>query len=95
MTKNMFSKLKQIKDLRSKAKQMQNLLSGESATAERNGIKITMDGNMNVTGLTIAEGKNRAEIEQEMPRAINEVIKEIQKIMARKMQENGGIPGFN
>ncbi|MFA6551003.1 MAG: YbaB/EbfC family nucleoid-associated protein [Patescibacteria group bacterium] len=91
----MFSKLKQIKDLRSKAKQMQNLLSGESATAERGGIKITMDGNMNVTALTIAEGTAREKIEQEMPRVINDVIKEIQKIMARKMQEAGGIPGFN
>jgi len=91
----MFSKLKQIKDLRSKAKQMQNLLAGESATAERRGIKITMDGNMNVTALIIAEGTPREDIEREMPRVINDVIKEIQKIMARKMQETGGIPGLN
>jgi len=91
----MFSKLKQIRDLRSRAKQMQNLLSGESATAERSGIKITMDGNMNVTALTIAEGVPRETLERELPRVINEVIKDIQRIMARKMQESGGIPGFN
>lgn len=90
----MFSKLKQIRDLRSRAKQMQNLLSGESASVERGGIKITMDGNMNVTSLTIAESAARADIEREMPRVINDVIKDIQRIMARKMQESGGIPGL-
>lgn len=91
----MFSKLKQIRDLRSRAKQMQGLLAGESATAERAGIKITMDGNMNVTALSVAEGTSREILEQELPRVINEVIKDIQKIMARKMQEAGGIPGLN
>ena len=90
----MFSKLKQIRDLRSRAKQMQNMLSGESAAAERFGIKITMDGNMNVTALTIAEGTSRADLERELPRVINEVIKDVQRIMARKMQEAGGIPGL-
>jgi len=91
----MFNKLKQIKDLRSQAKTMQNALAGESASAERGGIKITMDGNMAVTGLTIAEGLTREQIENEMPKVINDVVKNVQKIMAKKMQEMGGIPGFN
>ena len=91
----MFNKLKQIKDLRSQAKVMQNALSGESASAERGGIKITMDGNMTVTNLTIADSMTREQIQEEMPRVINEVIKNVQKIMAKKMQEMGGIPGMN
>ncbi|MFH1427594.1 MAG: YbaB/EbfC family nucleoid-associated protein [Patescibacteria group bacterium] len=91
----MFSKLKQIKDLRSQAKTMQNALSGESASAEHGGIKITMDGNMSVTALTIAENMTHAEIQSEMPRVINDVIKNVQKIMAKKMQEMGGIPGLS
>ncbi|PIR94824.1 hypothetical protein COT95_02090 [Candidatus Falkowbacteria bacterium CG10_big_fil_rev_8_21_14_0_10_37_6] len=91
----MFNKLKQIKDLRSQAKTMQNALAGESASAERGGIKITMDGNMAVTGLTIAEGLTREQIENEMPKVINDVVKNVQKIMAKKMQEMGGIPGLN
>ena len=90
----MFSKLKQIRDLRSRAKQMQNALSGESAAAERSGIKITMDGNMNVTALTIAEVTSSADLKRELPRVINEVIKDVQRIMARQMQEAGGIPGL-
>lgn len=90
----MFNKLKQVKDLRSQAKQMQNMLAGESATAEHKGINITMDGNMNVTELTIAEGMDRAAIQEAMPKAINEAIKGVQKVMAKKMQESGGFPGF-
>jgi len=88
----MFSKLKQIKDLRHQAKTMQNMLAGESATAERGGIKIVMDGNMNVA---IADGLTREQIQAEMPRVVNDVIKSVQKIMAKKMQAMGGIPGFN
>ena len=91
----MFSKLKQIKDLRSQAKTMQNALAGESASAEHSGIKIIMDGNMSVTELTIAENMTRSEIQGEMPRVINDVIKNVQKIMAKKMQEMGRIPGLN
>ena len=73
---------------------MQNALSGESAVAERGGIKITMDGNMAVTELTIADGLTREQIQSEIPRVINDVIKNVQKIMAKKMQEMGGIPGL-
>lgn len=91
----MFNKLKQIKDLRSQAKTMQSVLANESASAERNGIKITMDGNMSVTALSIAPEMTREQIEQNMPKVINDVIKNVQKIMARKMQEMGGIPGLN
>jgi len=74
---------------------MQNALAGESASAEHSGIKIIMDGNMSVTELTIAENMTRSEIQGEMPRVINDVIKNVQKIMAKKMQEMGGIPGLN
>ena len=90
----MFSKLKQIRDLRSQAKTMQNALAQESATAERGGIKIVMDGNMNVTALTIAENLTREQIQSDLPRVINDVIKNVQKIMAKKMQDMGGIPGL-
>jgi len=91
----MFSKLKQIRDLRQQAKTMQNMLAGESATIERGGIKIVMDGNMNITELAIVEGLTREQIQAEMPKAVNDVIKSVQKIMAKKMQEMGGIPGMN
>lgn len=91
----MFSKLKQIRDLRQQAKTIQNALSGESATVERDGVKIVMNGNMEITELVIAEGLTTAQTAAAAKSAVNEVIKSVQKIMARKMQEMGGIPGLS
>jgi hypothetical protein len=48
----MFEKLKQIKDLRTQAKTMQNALSGEAVTVEKNGISLTINGNLELTNLT-------------------------------------------
>ena len=91
----MFNKLKQIKDLRDQAKKMQTALSGERATAEKNGIKITMNGNMDVIALTIEEILPKEKLENSMKDCINDVIKSTQKLMAKKMQEMGGIPGLS
>lgn len=44
----MFSKLKQFQDLRSQAKTMQNALAQETVTEEKNGVKIVLNGNMEV-----------------------------------------------
>ena len=52
----MFNKLKQVKDLRSQAKAMQDSLSQESVTLDKGGIKLTMDGNMKITKLEIEDG---------------------------------------
>jgi DNA-binding protein YbaB len=49
----MFNKLKQFKDLRSQAKTMQNALSQESVTEEKNGVKITLNGNMEIVDLQL------------------------------------------
>jgi len=51
----MFQKLKHLKDLRSQAKQMQNALKDKTveATAAHGRVKITMDGNLNVTSVVI------------------------------------------
>ena len=48
----MFNKLKALKDLRSQAKTMQNALAGETITVEKGGVKLVMNGNMEVTELT-------------------------------------------
>ena len=47
----MFNKLKQFKDLRSQAKQMQNALAQESIIHENKGVKITINGNMEIIEL--------------------------------------------
>ncbi|MFA7702181.1 MAG: YbaB/EbfC family nucleoid-associated protein [Patescibacteria group bacterium] len=58
----MFNKLKQLKDLRDQAKKMQNALSGETVTTEKNGIVITMDGNMQINGVKITAETDNKEV---------------------------------
>ncbi len=90
----MFEKLKQIKDLRTQAKTMQNALSGESATVEKNGVTVTMNGNLEITNLTIADSLVGLQAANATREAINEVIKKVQKIIAQKMQDMGGLKNF-
>ena len=90
----MFNKLKQLKDLRDQAKVMQSALSQESVTVEKGGITITMDGNMEVKSFLVADGLKKETIESKAKEAINECIKKIQRIMAKKMQDMGGFPGL-
>lgn len=91
----MFNKLKQLKDLRSKAKEMQNTLADESVTVEKNGVKIVMNGNIEVTELKISEESKKENLENTIKDCINESIKKVQKIMAKRMQEMGGLPGLS
>ncbi len=82
----LFSKLNQIKDLRSQAKQMQNTLSQEIIEIENHGIKLKMDGNQNVLSINIPEGMAKSELEKYIPDTFNDAIKKLQKIMAEKMK---------
>ena len=90
----MFNKLKQFKDLRDQAKKMQNALSGEVITAEKGGVKIVMNGNMEITSVTINEGLSKESLEGMVQGAVNDAIKQTQRVMAKKMQELGGLPGL-
>lgn len=91
----MFSKLKQIKDLRSQAKTMQSALADEKVELEKNGIKLSMNGNMEVTDLKIENDLPKEEIAKISKGLFNDAIKKTQRIMAKKMQEMGGIPGLS
>ncbi len=91
----MFNKLKQLKDLRSQAKTMQGALSEEKVELEKNGIKMTMNGNMEVLSLTINTDSNKEEIARNCKDIFNDGIKKTQRLMAKKMQEMGGFPGLN
>jgi len=90
----MFNKLKQIKDLRSQAKTMQNMLADENVTAEKHGITITMNGNMEVTNVSLPKDTDLEKLEKSLISCINDAVKKTQKIMAQKMQEMGGFPGL-
>lgn len=91
----MFNKLKQFKDLRNQAKILQNALAQEFVEYEKNGIKVIMNGNMEITQLTINNELAKESLEHILADVINETVKRAQKIMAKKVQEMGGIQGFN
>jgi DNA-binding protein YbaB len=90
----MFNKLKQIKDLRSQAKTLQNTLSAEKITVEKRGVKMVINGNLEVVELNITD-KNQDGLENAIKDCFNDGVKQVQKIMAKKMQEMGGMPDFN
>ncbi len=91
----MFNKLKQFKDLRNQAKTLQNALALESVDYEAKGVKITMNGNMEITKLNINTDAPKEKLENILTDVINETIKRAQKVMAKKVQDMGGIRGFN
>ncbi|MEI6529457.1 MAG: YbaB/EbfC family nucleoid-associated protein [Candidatus Falkowbacteria bacterium] len=91
----MFSKLKQFQDLRSQAKTMQSALSQESITEEKNGIKIVLNGNMEVTSITLNESLSKSSQEDVLKNCFNDAVKRAQRLMAKKLQDMGGIPGLN
>lgn len=90
----MFEKLKQIKDLRSQAKTMQSALANESVTAEKSGVTITLNGNLEMTAVAIADGMTKAQIEKAVLESANEAVKKAQKVIAAKMQAMGGLSQF-
>ena len=90
----MFNKLKQFKGLRSQAKTMQSALAQETITAEKGGIKVVMNGNMEITSISINEDLAKDSLEGMLTDCVNEAIKKTQRIMAQKMQEKREIPGL-
>jgi len=91
----MFNKLKQLKDLRSTAKTMQDALSTERVEEEKGGVKIVMNGNMEILSVVINDGLTKAAIEISVKNCVNETIKKAQRLMAKKLQDMGGFPGLN
>ena len=94
---SMFNKLKQFKDLRDQAKKMQEMLGGESVTVDTMGrqVVLTMDGNMQITGLAIdpaalsPDKKNK--LEDAIKEAHKEALTKIQRNVAMKMQQSGDL----
>jgi len=91
----MFSKLKQFRDLRSQAKTMQGVLAQETISEEKNGVKVILNGNMEIMTLTLNENLNKSAQEEALKNCLNEAIKKAQRVMAKKLQEMGGLPGMN
>jgi len=96
----MFNKLKQVKDLRDKAKRLQNMLSEETveASAAWGKIKIVMDGNQTVRSVSVEPEmlSDRKKLEDALKDAYNDAVKKAQKTMVEKMRKSGdlNIPGL-
>ena len=77
---------------------MQGALAGESVTSHSNGVAVTMDGNLQLTGVAIDDEMLNPTKKEKLQNAIKdahgEATKKMQKIMASKMQEMGGFPGL-
>ncbi|PIP60276.1 nucleoid-associated protein, YbaB/EbfC family [Candidatus Uhrbacteria bacterium CG22_combo_CG10-13_8_21_14_all_47_17] len=92
---SMFNKLKQFKDLKTRAKDIQSTLAQESAegTGGWGKVKVKIDGNQQVLSVTIdPEALNdKTKLEQWIREAMNDGVKKIQQIMARKLKDVGGL----
>ncbi len=92
----MFEKLKQFKDLRDQAKMLQDMLSKEAETVSKNGVVLTMDGNLTMTALAIDPDMLHPDKKEKLESTIKElhaeVLKKIQRTMAMKMKDMGGLP---
>ncbi len=99
----MFSKLKQFKDLRDQGKKLQDLIGGETVTVDKADGKVvlTMNGNLEMTGLAIDDSmlssENKSELEKAIKEAHAEALKKMQRTIAMKMQQSGefNIPGLS
>lgn len=90
----MFNKLKQFKDLRSRAKDLQSSLANESAegSAAWGKIKVTIDGNQKIQTVTIDPSlmSDKSAVENGIKDAVNDAVTKIQRVIATKMKDLGG-----
>lgn len=87
-----FSKLKQIQDLRKKAKELKDGLGKEKVASESlsGQIKIVMSGNQEIKEIFISESllspENKEKLEKGLVDAFQKAVKEVQRVMAQKIQ---------
>ena len=83
----MFDKLKQLKQL----KELKDSLSQEKAEVEKKGIKIIVNGKMEIEEIHLNPDLNKEEQEEAIRECINEAMKKIQMVVAKKISQT---PGF-
>jgi len=97
----MFSKLKQFKDLRDQAKKIQDVLKDVSVegSAAWGKIKVVMNGNQEVTSVTIDPEllADKGKLEDAVKEAYNDTVKKAQRAMADQMRKSGNLnlPGLS
>jgi DNA-binding protein YbaB len=81
----MFGNIKDLVQMQSRAKEIQKRLSEETVTAEKNGVKITMNGNQEVLSVKITSELNKENLENDLRDAFNDAVKKVQMLMAKQM----------
>ncbi len=91
----MFSKLKQVRDLQGKAKQIQHVLAAEKieGSAGWGKVKMTVDGNQNVVTVSIDPDvmSDKTKLEGLIKDAANDAMGKVRKVMASKLKDLGGL----
>lgn len=82
----MFDQLKQLKKL----KELQDSLSQEKVEIEKNGVKVVINGKMEVQEIQLNPELSKEEQENVLKDCINEAMKKIQMIAAQKMSQMSG-----
>ena len=76
----MFDKLKQLNELR----KMKNAMQEETAEAERNGIKIKINGSFTVEEVSISPEAKTENLEKEIKNCFNDAVSKMQTVLAKK-----------
>jgi len=96
----MFSKIKQVQELRGQANQIKKALAEEMVEGAGGWgkLKIKMDGNQEVKNVEVDDElmKDKSKLQSAIAEATNDAIKKAQKVMAQKMSQMGGfnLPGM-
>jgi len=91
----MLDKLKKLREMQKQAKEVQKTLAEEIIFVQKGAIEIKINGNMEIQSVKITENVDMEKLEKNIKEAINDAIKQAQKVMARKMMSGGmNIPGL-
>lgn len=85
----MFDKMKQLREM----KQLSDSLATESAEAEKQGVKVVINGKMNIESIELNSELTKEEQEIILKNCINEAMAKIQKIVAGRMSQMTGLMG--
>jgi len=77
----MFDKLKQLKQL----KELRDSLSKETEEVEKQGIKVVINGNIEIEDIQLNPDLSIEEQEKILKECINEAVKKIQMVLTNKM----------
>lgn len=79
----MFDKFQQLKQ----AKELQKQLQGEREETEKNGVKVVINGKMQIEEVTLNPELEKEDQEKLVKEAFNESMKKLQSSIAQKMNQ--------